>query len=92
MSAGTPAQPERLVGHAGHGYSISTVPPATPTAAPPRDVHARALAFLQRKGLSLAEAEATLANFTPVEEGVGETEAVLLSTPRRPTDNPGEFT
>jgi len=45
-------------------------------------VHARALAWLQRKGLSLADAEATLVLFTPVEEGVGETEAVFRSTAR----------
>ena len=68
------------------------MPLATPTGAPPRDVHARALAWLQRLGLSLADAEATLVLFTPVEEGIGETEAVLLSTPRRPTDNPGKVT
>jgi hypothetical protein len=82
MSAGTPAQ--QLVGRGGRGYSISTVPPGTPTGTPSSDVYARALAWLQRKGLSLAEAEATLAVFSPSEEGVGETEAIFLSTRARP--------
>ena len=41
----------------------------------------RRRATLQAKGFSLADAEATLAVFSPSEEGVGETEAVY-STPR----------
>jgi hypothetical protein len=45
-------------------------------------VHARALAWLLAKGFTVADAEATLALFPPSEEGGGETEAVLLSTPR----------
>ena len=58
------------------------VPPSAPTGAPPRDLHARALAWLQAKGLSLEEAEAILGVCSPSEEDVGETEAVFLSTPR----------
>jgi hypothetical protein len=58
------------------------MPPSTPTGAPPSDVHARALAWLQTQGLALAEAEAILAVFSPSEEGVGETEAVFLPATR----------
>jgi hypothetical protein len=54
----------------------------SPTGAAPSDLHARALAWLQTQGLSLAEAETILAVFSPSEDGVGETEAVFVSTPR----------
>jgi hypothetical protein len=60
------------------------MPPSSPTGTPPSALYARALAWLQAKGLPLAEAKAALALFPPSEEDAGETEAVFLST-RRPS-------
>jgi len=54
--------------------------PSAPIEIPPSDVYARALAWLQAKGVPQAAAEATLTLFPPSEEGVGETEVVLHST------------